>query len=218
MAHRRVRRRHVVEAVQHLGLRRRRRRRPSRRARSATSRARCPRSRLRARSRCAASRPAPRGRRSAGRGSALSHSLLISPARGPCSWWLMPPVPQICTFSVLVDSSRPPCGSPGRASKQRLPDGHRVLHDVDGERDHLARPRLGCAAHQRQRHREAVVDVHLVDDGQVEVLAGSPTARCAQASSGWPIDRRARGAGPSLRRRAGTRPRCRSRRSGSCPG
>ena len=29
----------------------------------------------------------------------LSHSALISPARGPCSWWLMPPVPQICTFS-----------------------------------------------------------------------------------------------------------------------
>src|SRR5262249_35296615 len=31
--------------------------------------------------------------------NAVSHSLLISPARGPCNWWLMPPVPQTCTLS-----------------------------------------------------------------------------------------------------------------------
>ena len=90
---------HVVEAVLDAGRRRRRRRRPSRRARSATSPARCPRSRPRARSRCAAPAASAAGsaiRRSRKR---LSHSLLIRPARGPCSWWLMPPVPQICTLS-----------------------------------------------------------------------------------------------------------------------
>ena len=31
--------------------------------------------------------------------NALSNLELMNPARGPCSWWLMPPVPQICTFS-----------------------------------------------------------------------------------------------------------------------
>ena len=30
--------------------------------------------------------------------NALSNSLLMKPARGPCSWWLMPPVPHTCTL------------------------------------------------------------------------------------------------------------------------
>ena len=55
-----------------------------------------------------------------------------------------------------------------------LATGHGVLHHIDGERDHRARPgvfhRVQLAAHQRQGHREAVVHVHLVHDGQVKVL------------------------------------------------
>src|SRR3984957_15911620 len=36
----------------------------------------------------------------------------------------------------------------------------RVLHDVDGERDDLAGPLFRLTKHQRQRHGEAVVDIH----------------------------------------------------------
>src|SRR4051794_25902258 len=43
--------------------------------------------------------------------------------------------------------------------------GRGVLHDVDGKRDYRAWPRLWLAAHQAQRHSEAMVDIHLVDDG-----------------------------------------------------
>src|SRR5665213_3578318 len=50
------------------------------------------------------------------------------------------------------------------------PRRRRVLHDIDGERDHRARPRLRLAAHQAERDGEAVMDVHLVDDGQVEIV------------------------------------------------
>src|SRR5450756_2821205 len=50
------------------------------------------------------------------------------------------------------------------------PGGRRVLHDVDGKRDHRAWPGLRLAAHQAHRHREAVVDVHLVDDGEIEIV------------------------------------------------
>jgi hypothetical protein len=46
----------------------------------------------------------------------------------------------------------------------------RVLHHVDGKRDHRAGPRLRLAAHQAHRHREAVVDIHLVDDGEIEIV------------------------------------------------
>ncbi len=47
---------------------------------------------------------------------------------------------------------------------------HRVLHHVHRERDHRTGPGLRLAAHQRQWHRQAVVHIHLVDDGEVEVL------------------------------------------------
>ena len=40
-----------------------------------------------------------------------------------------------------------------------------MLDDVHAERDHLARPPLGLAEHHRPRHRQSVVDRHLVDDG-----------------------------------------------------
>ena len=52
--------------------------------------------------------------------------------------------------------------------------GHGVLHHVHRKRNHRAGPGTGLrmllAAHQRQRHRQAVVHIHLVDDGEVKVL------------------------------------------------
>jgi hypothetical protein len=53
--------------------------------------------------------------------NAMSNSLLIRPARGPWSWWLMPPVPQTWTFrsSSKLSTARL-IASP---SEQRLPDG-----------------------------------------------------------------------------------------------
>ncbi len=48
--------------------------------------------------------------------------------------------------------------------------GRRVLHDVDGERDHLARPRLGLSEGDRERHGQTVVDLHLVDEREVELV------------------------------------------------
>ena len=50
------------------------------------------------------------------------------------------------------------------------PGRHGVLHDVDRERNDLARPFLDLAKHAAQRHGEAVVDVDLVDHGEVEIL------------------------------------------------
>jgi hypothetical protein len=80
----------------------------------------------------------------------------------------MPPVPQICTFSgSSYDSIALRIALP--RLKQRRPDGS-VLHDVDRERNHRARPGLRRTAQQVQRHGQAVVDVHLVDDRQVEVV------------------------------------------------
>src|SRR5204863_511133 len=49
-----------------------------------------------------------------------------------------------------------------------LAGGRRVLHHVDGERDNWAGPCLGRAEHEIERHREAVIDFHLVDDGEIE--------------------------------------------------
>ena len=101
---------------------------------------------------------------------ALSNSLLISPARGPCSWWLMPPVPQICTFSVLVKALHRLADRLAQV-EAALADGTGycttlTANGITGQGQVLA----GCAAHQRQRHGQAVVHVHLVDDGQVEIL------------------------------------------------
>src|ERR1700689_5879988 len=46
----------------------------------------------------------------------------------------------------------------------------RVLHHVDREWYHSARPCLRLSEHQRQRHRQPVIDIHVVDDREVEVL------------------------------------------------
>src|SRR5215213_31527 len=48
--------------------------------------------------------------------------------------------------------------------------GCRVLHHIYGKRDYWTRPCLRLAAHQAQRHRQSVVDIHLVYDGQIEVV------------------------------------------------
>jgi hypothetical protein len=48
--------------------------------------------------------------------------------------------------------------------------GHWVLHHVDREGNDRARPSLRLPEHERQRNGQAVVDIHLVDDGQVEVV------------------------------------------------
>src|SRR6185369_12313051 len=50
------------------------------------------------------------------------------------------------------------------------PGGRRVLHDVHRKRDHWTRPRLWLAAHQAQWHGQAMVDIHLVNDGKIEVV------------------------------------------------
>ena len=64
---------------------------------------------------------------------------------------------------------------------------HRVLHDVDGE----GNDREGPGAISRlspqhgQRHGEAVVHVHLVDDGEVEVFLDD-RLRDVRGQLGWP--------------------------------
>ena len=112
---------------------------------------------------------AARARRSDDPGTRCPIRLLIKPARGPCSWWLMPPVPQICTFKARRTAPRP--------CEWRVPEletapagRHRVLHDIDRERNDRTRPRVGLAAHQRQRHRQAMIDIHSVDDGEIEIV------------------------------------------------
>src|SRR3954447_25449367 len=62
----------------------------------------------------------------------------------------------------LADGFTEHVATPGR--------GRRVLHDIDRKRDHRTWPRLRLTAHQAQRHRQAMVDIHLVDDGEIEVV------------------------------------------------
>ncbi len=49
--------------------------------------------------------------------------------------------------------------------------GDGVLDDVHVERDDPARPFGDVAEHQRQRHGQTVIDRHLVDQGEVEVVS-----------------------------------------------
>ena len=92
--------------------------------------------------------------------------------------------------------------------------GRRVLDDVDGERDHLARPRLGLPEGDRQRHRETVVDLHLVDEREVELVEDQRLGE-VPGQLGVADRPRARAAGRSPRRRCRSAPPCRARRSGS---
>ena len=81
----------------------------------------------------------------------------------------MPPVPKTMTSrSSSNDSTALRIARP--RFQQRLPGRRRILHDVDRERDHLARPRVRLAEHERQRHRQPVIDVHPVDDRHVELI------------------------------------------------
>ena len=81
----------------------------------------------------------------------------------------MPPVPQMCTLrssSKLLDRPADRLAEHEAA----VAGGRRVLHHVHGERDDRDRPRLRLAVDQRQRHGEAVVDLHLVHQGEVELV------------------------------------------------
>ena len=51
-----------------------------------------------------------------------------------------------------------------------VPGRRRVLHHVHGQRDDPYRPLLGLPVDQRQRHGEAVVDVELVHQREVELV------------------------------------------------
>ena len=55
----------------------------------------------------------------------------------------------------------------GKAAGTR---GHGVLHHIDVEGYHQAGPLGGAAKHQVQRHGQAVIDLQVIDDGQVKVL------------------------------------------------
>ena len=90
----------------------------------------------------------------------------------------------------------------------------RELHHVDRERDHRARPFLRRAEQQVHRHGEAVVDLHLVADGEIELVEDHRLRDVRGELADGPSPP-APGAGPSLRRRAGIRRRSRARRSGS---
>ena len=88
----------------------------------------------------------------------------------------------------------------------------RVLHDVHCKRNDLARPRLRLAEHQRQRHGEPMIDIHAIDEREIEIVLDHVTARCARPVPD-DLARRAPAADPSLRRQACIRRRSRSRTS-----
>src|ERR1700721_499550 len=46
----------------------------------------------------------------------------------------------------------------------------RILDDIHRERNYPARPVLRLAEHLRERHGQTMIDVHPIDDGQVEIL------------------------------------------------
>ncbi len=50
------------------------------------------------------------------------------------------------------------------------PGGCGVLHHVHAQRDHAAGPRIRLPVHHRQRDGEPVIDGHLVDDREVELV------------------------------------------------
>src|ERR1700733_15720878 len=63
-------------------------------------------------------------------------------------------------------------GPPDRLAQHvaPVPGRRRVLHNVHGQRDDAHRPLVGLAVDQRQRHGEAVVDVELVHQREVELV------------------------------------------------
>src|SRR5581483_8913395 len=76
----------------------------------------------------------------------------------------------------------------------------RVHHDVDGERDDPERPLLvgvELAAEEIERHREPVIDLHLVDDGEIE-LVEDDRLRDVRGEFGMALDHRHRARAPAL--------------------
>src|SRR3546814_2947167 len=64
-------------------------------------------------------------------------------------------------YTTLFRSSQSPAA---------IPAWHRVGDDIDSQRDDLDRPFGGRPEHHRQWNGQTVIDVHLVDDGHVEIV------------------------------------------------
>src|SRR5262249_31331372 len=45
-----------------------------------------------------------------------------------------------------------------------------IQDNIDRKGNNLARPRIAAAENQRQRHSAPMVHVHLVDDGEIEIV------------------------------------------------
>ncbi len=102
----------------------------------------------------------------------MSHLLLIRPARGPDDLVRQPAGAEDHDLEVLrIGFDR----LPDRLAEHvaAVPGRRRIHHHVDRERDDLERPfaaRRDLAAQEVERHRQPVVDLHLVDDGEVEFV------------------------------------------------
>src|SRR6185437_11221948 len=97
-----------------------------------------------------------------------SHSLLMRPARAL----------QLVGHSARTENDD---AQILREGLHRLFDGlaevvaavtrrRRILNDIDRQGNNLARPLRRLTEHQGERYGQAVVDIHLVDDGQIELI------------------------------------------------
>ena len=77
----------------------------------------------------------------------------------------------------------------------------RVLHHVHGERDDRGRPRLGLAVDERQRHGQAVVDLHPVHQREVELVEDEPLSQVGRQVGTALDDRHRPGPVPLVGRR-----------------
>ncbi len=79
-----------------------------------------------------------------------------------------------------------------------MPGGRRIHHHVDRKRDHRARPVILRLPEQEvHRHGEPVVDLHLVDDGEVE-LVEDHGLRDVRGERGMALHHRHRARTPAL--------------------
>ena len=76
----------------------------------------------------------------------------------------------------------------------------RELHDIHGQRNDPAGPFLRLAEHQGERHGQAMIDVHLVDDREIE-LVEDDRLRDMTGQHGMPDDGRHRPRTPAFVRR-----------------
>ena len=127
---------------------------------------------------------------------AWSNFELIRPARWPLIWCDMPPVPKITTFKILgIGFDR--LADRLAEHEAAVAGRRRILHHVDRERDHRARPFLRRAEHQVERHGEAVVDLHLVAQRQIE-LVEDHRLRDVRGELGMALHHRHRTRAPAL--------------------